>query len=210
MFFHDVGGLIGGAGGLVVAGSQITDAVLAKNRKYTADEILQKYKSRIESMMKECIEIGTLLQDHGDVDTYFPEWVSFWSQIVMNSGNGIKKVAWDIIGRTVTSYLKLAVKADQVVQSGGTVAATAFKTIGSTAGKSLHVAGGLLGMVVLPFDIYTLVDSSIDVHKGNPHETSNKIREMVAQIKTGRPTKADIDKMVRETVSSFGSLSQRR
>jgi len=197
-----VGGVIAGSGGIVVSGSQITDAVLSKKRRSSAENILKKYKSRVEFLMKECVEIGTLLQDYGDIDEDFPSWVSFWTKIAFNSGTGLKSIGWDIIGRTVFNSLKIASFADDAVSTGAKVATTAFKTMGAT-GKALHVAGGVFGILLLPIDIYTLVDSSIDVHKTNPHETSKKIREMAAKIKAERPTKEDIDGMVEETVTNL-------
>jgi hypothetical protein len=54
------GGVIAGGGGIVVSGSQITDAVLSKKRRSSAENIVKKYKSRVEFLMKECVEIGTL------------------------------------------------------------------------------------------------------------------------------------------------------
>ena len=86
--------------------------------------------------------------------------------------------------------------------TGTTVTTTAFKTMGSATGRALHVAGGVFGILLLPFDIYILVDSSIDVHKTNPHKTSEKVREMAAKIKAGRPTQEDIDRMMEETLAN--------
>ena len=192
--------MIAGGGGIVVSGSQITDAVLSKKRRSSAENILKKFKSRVEILMKECVEIGTLLQDYGDIDEDFPLWVSFWAKIALNSGTGLKSICWDVVGRTVLNSLRLASFADDAVSTGATVANTAFKTMGAT-GKALHVAGGVFGILLLPIDIYTLVDSSIDVHKTNPHKTSEKIREVAANIKAICPTKEDIDRMVVETVA---------
>jgi len=198
-----IGGVIAGSGGIVMSGSQITDAVLSKNRRTSAENILKNYKSRVEFLVKECIAIGTLLQDYGDIDEDFPSWVSFWAKIAINTGTGIKNIGWDVIGRTIFNSLRIASYADDVMSTGAAVATTAFKTIGSTTGRALHVAGGVFGILFLPIDIYTLVDSSIDVHKTNPHATSTKIREMAANIKAECPTIENIDRMVEETVTKL-------
>lgn len=202
------GGVIGGTGGAVVSGSQITDAVLSKQRRSSSEIILQKYKSRVQLLMTECIEIGALLEDCGNVDEDFSLWVAFWATLVVRSGSGVKKIAWDIIGRTVTSSMRIAAAADNAVSTGAAVTTTAFKAIGSTVGKAIHVTGGVLGLLFLPIDIYTLVDSSIDVHKDNSHKISKKIREMAAKMKKERPTKNDIDRMVKETVDKLESLNR--
>lgn len=198
--------MIGDSGGVVVSGSQITDAVLSSNRK----NILQKYKSRVELLLKECVEIGMLLQECGNVDEDFPLWVSFWASILLQSGSGHKRIVWDIIWNTASDTMRIASHADYAVLTRAAVTTTTFKTNGSTAGKALHITDGVIGIMFLPFDIYTLVDSSIDVHNANSRKTSKKIREMAAKIKSGRPTKADIDRMVKETVTNFDSLTKCR
>ena len=208
IFCHLIGGVIGGTGGAVVSGLQITDAVLSKQRRSSAEEILQKYKSHVQLMMTECIEIGALLTGCGNVDDDFPLWVSFWANIVFNSGFGVKKIAWNIVGRTVRSYMRVVASVDNAVSTGAAVATTAFKTIGSATGKAAHVVGGVVGMLLLPYDIYALVDSSIDVHQGNPHKISGKIREMAAKIKKERPNKKDIERMVKVTVAKLESLNR--
>ena len=63
-----VGGVIAGSGGIVVSGSQITDAVLSKKRRSSGENILKKYKSRVEILMNECVEIGKWLKKFGDID----------------------------------------------------------------------------------------------------------------------------------------------
>jgi hypothetical protein len=197
-----VGGVIAGSGGIVVSGSQITDAVLSKKRRSSAENILKKYKSRVEILMNECVEIGKWLKKFGDIDKVFPSWVSFWAKLAFNSSTGLKSIGWDVIGRTVINSLQIASFADDTVLTGTTVTTTAFKTMGSATGRALHVAGGVFGILLLPFDIYILVDSSIDVHKTNPHKTSENVREMAAKIKAGRPTKEDIDRMMEETLAN--------
>ena len=194
-----IGGVLAGSGGIVMSGSQITDAVLSKKRRTSAEDILKNYKSRVEFLLKECIAIGTLLKDYGDIDEDFPSWVSFWAKIAINTGTGIKNIGWDVIWRIILNSLRIASYADDVLSTG----ATAFKAIGTTAGRALHTVGGVFGILLLPIDIYTLVNSSIDVHKTNLHATSTKIREMAANIKAECPTKENIDRMVEETVTKL-------
>lgn len=199
-----IGGVIAGSGGIVISGSQITDAVLSKKRRSSAENIVKKYKSRVEFLMKECVEIGTLLQDYGDIDADFPSWVRFWGNIALISG--IKSAGWNVIGSTILDSLRIASYVDDVMSTGAAVTTTAFKTIGSTTGRALHVAGGVFGILLLPIDIHTLIVSSIDVHKTNPHKTSEKIREMAAKIKAKCPTREDIDGMVEETVANLSHV----
>lgn len=53
------------------------------------------------------------------------------------------------------------------------VGSTVFKTL-STAGRVFHIGGFVVGMVLMPLDIYTLVTSSIGLHKGNTSDAEKK------------------------------------
>ena len=103
-----VGGVIAGSGGIVVSGSQITDTVLSKKRRSSAENILKKYKSRVEILMNECVEIGKWLKKFGDIDKVFPSWVSFRAKLAFNSSTGLKSIGWGVIGRTVINSLRIA------------------------------------------------------------------------------------------------------
>ena len=203
-----IGGLIGATGSAVVGGSEITDFVLSTQKRSSAEIILQKYKSRVELLMTECIEIGKLLEGCGNIDEDFSSWVAFWGNIVVSSGLAAMGITWDIVGSSIARYMQVAASADKAVSTGAAVATTAFKTIGSTAGKAVHVVGGVIGVLLLPYDIYTLVNSSIDFYQDNRHEISEKIREMAAKMKKELPTKKDINRMVKVTVAKLESLNR--
>ena len=192
------GGVLAGSGGVVISGSQITDAVLSKNRRISAEIIMRTYRFQVEFLINDAVEIGAFLQNHADIDVNFPLWVTFWGNIAMISASGIRNAGWNVIGRTILNSLRLASYADDVITTGAAVTTTAFKTIGSTTGRALHIAGGVFGILLLPIDIHTFVASSIDVHKSNPHKISRKIREMAATIRERSPAREDIDAMVDE------------
>jgi voltage-gated potassium channel Kch len=102
-----------------------------------------------------------LLIPVADLNAIFP-------QNLTHEGKG-----WNVIGSTILDSLRIASYVDDVMSTGATVTTTAFKTIGSTTGRALHVAGGVFGILLLPIDIHTLVASSIDVHKTNPHKNQH-------------------------------------
>ena len=181
-----IGSVIAVIGGMVISGSQITDAVLSKQRRSSAENIVKKYKSRDEFLIKKCFERGTLLQDYGDVDADFPSCVSFWRNIA----------GWNGIVGTILDSLRIVSYVDGVMSTGAAVTTTAFKAIGSTTGRAFHVAGGVFGILLLPINIHTLVAASIDVHKTNPHKTSETIREMAAKIKASCPPREYIEETV--------------
>jgi hypothetical protein len=196
--------VIAGSGGIVVSGSQITDAVLSKKRRSSAENIVKKYKSRVELLVTECVKIDTLLQNYGYIDPNFPSWVKLRGTVVLLSG--IKSVGWNVIGSTICNSLRIASYVDDVMSTGAAATTTAFKTIGTTTFRALHIAGGVAGIAFIGVDIYTLIDASIDVFKTNPHKTSEAIREIAAQIKAKCPTREDIDGMVEETVANLSHV----
>lgn len=197
------GGIIGGAGGATVSGSVITDAVLSRKRRKAAEEILNKYKSRVDVLKTECIDIGNHLSQYGNIDEEFPSWVGFWAKLVLGTTTTGEIPAWDIVARTVLNSIRIVAYTDDVILAGARAGATAFKTIGSTAGRGLHIAGGVFGILLLPVDIYTLVDSSIDVHRSSPHKVSENIRGLAEQIKKECPSKKEIDYMIAKTICCF-------
>ncbi|WAR28279.1 IIGP1-like protein [Mya arenaria] len=52
----------------------------------------------------------------------------------------------------------------------------AVSTLSSFA-KVVRVGGGIIGLVAVPFDVYTIVTESIDLHKGNYSAVAQDIRE---------------------------------
>ncbi|VDI41901.1 Hypothetical predicted protein [Mytilus galloprovincialis] len=194
------GSVIAGAGGITVGGSMITDAVLSKQRRESAKAILDKYNDLVEIIKEECIEIGEMLKEKDEKMEQFPDWVDFWSKLTFGACTTTKSVTWDILAKTILASLRITASyADDALAVGARAGASAFRTIGSTAGQGLHIAGGVVGILVMPLDIYTLVDSAIDIHKNNPHKVSNKIREWADHIDKPCPTKWDIEVMMDKT-----------
>jgi hypothetical protein len=159
----------------------------------------------------ECVKIDTLLQNYGYIDPNFPSWVKLRGTVVLLSG--IKSVGWNVIGSTICNSLRIASYVDDVMSTGAAATTTAFKTIGTTTFRALHIAGGVAGIAFIGVDIYTLIDASIDVFKTNPHKTSEAIREIAAQIKAKCPTREDIEPDSNTTVplsltheGKFGSI----
>lgn len=194
------GSIIAGAGGITVGGSMITDAMLSKQRRESAQAILDKYNELVEIIKEECIEIGEMLKEKDGNMEQYPHWMDFWSKLAFGAGTTTKCITWDILAKTILASLRITASyADDALAVGARAGASAFRTIGSTAGQGLHIAGGVVGILVMPLDIYTLVDSAIDIHKNNPHKVSSKIREWADHIDKSCPTKWDIEVMMDQT-----------
>ena len=62
-----------------------------------------------------------------------------------------------------------------------------------------NLAGGIVGAVLLPLDVYMLVKSSLEVHRGSTTQAVNDIRKLISELEC--PEEEDMQKMVRRFIS---------
>lgn len=175
---------------MTVGGSSIVDAVLSSKRSKSAKKILDDYNSIINELKVECLEIGQVLsKNSSNMETEFKPWCNFWNKMV--HGLSSAKTSWNSIVNPILNSLKLA--------SFGEDIATAGLRGASVAGRAFTLIGGGIGLILMPIDIYVLVDSAIDVHKNNPHNVSMQIRNIADKIKKECPSDQEIDNMIEAT-----------
>ncbi|PFX25539.1 hypothetical protein AWC38_SpisGene9797 [Stylophora pistillata] len=86
------------------------------------------------------------------------------------------------------------------VGAGTFAAAGAFARAGGLAGvRVANLAGGIVGAVLLPLDIYMLVKSSLEVHKGSTTQAVQDIRELLSKLEC--PEEEDIRDMVKKFIA---------
>ncbi|CAH3161763.1 unnamed protein product [Pocillopora meandrina] len=86
------------------------------------------------------------------------------------------------------------------VGAGAFAAAGAFARAGGLAGvRVANLAGGIVGAVLLPLDVYMLVKSSLEVHRGSTTQAVNDIRKLISELEC--PEEEDMQKMVRRFIS---------
>ncbi|CAG2214799.1 unnamed protein product [Mytilus edulis] len=188
--WHGVGTAISGAGGITVGGSSIVDTVLSSKN---AKKIFNEYNTTMDEVKEECIEIGKILNNSSNnMATEYKTWCSFWSKLALGV-TATSAGSWSAIVNPIIKSLRLA-------SVGEDVAAAGFRGI-SVAGRAFTFAGGVMGILLLPLDIYTLVDSSVDVHNKNPHKVSIKIRKICSKIKADFLTDEEIQHMIHDTFS---------
>ncbi|CAC5387502.1 unnamed protein product [Mytilus coruscus] len=188
------GGIIAGAGGITVGTSVATDAILSRKRKTQAEEVLKKYNDKKKVWKRECLEIG--------MEEAFPHWLKFWAKVVVGTGVAAKSTGWDIIAKTILTSLRIATTFDDLAINGVRIGGGLFKVL-SPAARGLHVAGGIVGILLIPLDVYTMVDSAIDVHKKNPHKISSAIKDFAKKLEEECPTKNEIEKNDRRNIESI-------
>ena len=184
-----LGGKVAGAGDVTVGGAQIDYFVRSRTARKQTKLLFVEYNSLVEQVKNKVATINRLLEDFGEMETDFSGWVLFWRKLIFGSTQAGKGIVWDVVKYS----LSIVSHTDDAARIGAATGATLFKTLGNV-GKGIHIAGGILGTILVPFDIYTLVISSIDEHNRNPHQVSETIREQAKELAEKCPPKDEIDK----------------
>lgn len=200
IFVITIGGVIAGCGGTTVGGSMIADAVLSKQNRDSAQAVLDRYNKSLKTIKEDCIMLSEKLKLNDQNMEKCRRWRRFWTNLFFGSVSASASVSWSMTSSTVLTSLRLSASfTDDALSASVKAGATAFNTL-KTAGKGAHIFGGVFGMVLMPFDIYTLVDSAIAIHKDKPHAVSTKIRDIAAKISSSRPKPQEIDCMIADTL----------
>ncbi|CAC5364656.1 unnamed protein product [Mytilus coruscus] len=198
------GGAVAGIGGATVGGSLIADNVLSKKTKTKAEGHLSDYSNSIKTIKEKCLDMSRRLKNIKTLEDNFPDWVLFWTKFVRGQGSNSNEFKWEQTQELLNSNLDSLVSAGtfvvgEGVGSGVRIAGAAFRITGS----SLRVAGGLISALMIPLDIMTIVNSAIDLHKKNNHETSRLIIQISQTLAAELPTKDNIINMTRITINSI-------
>ena len=195
------GATIAGLGGATVGIAQIVEVIHSSNKFKAAEEATKEYNNLKERLKEKIMEIGIELESLGDIDRDFKEWVQLIGCLVFQGCKTGKNIGWNLIGSTIRTSRAIA---EGITLGGSKAGLTAFKTIGtSTARAAWHIGFGVVGMLLIPLDIYTLVDTAIDVHKKTPHKISEKIRETANMLNDGCPTREQVDTSIERTIENL-------
>lgn len=168
-----VGAGIGGLGGLTAAGASITQYFLNKEIYKSAQEAIDRDRELTMELLSclERLEINIqLIRDNENLFNSLNDKLFFGLNVL----GSLKMLGKNLAGDFVFTAKIAATAADLTADATSTV----FKTM-STAGRVLHIGGFAVGMALVPLDLYTLVSSSISLHKGNTSDAENKIRGIV-------------------------------
>ena len=200
IIISSLGGIVAGAGGATIGGADIGDFIRSRTARKSTKLLFDEYNSLVEQVKSEFAKINPRLADLGKMETNFPGWVQFWGKLVLGSYGAAKGLGWDVVAKTIMNSRTIVSCADDAARIGATTGKAFFQTL-STAGKGLHILGGIMGIVFMPLDIYTLVDSSKNEHNRNPHKVSKVIRQHAKELAEKCPAKDDINKMINETIN---------
>ena len=185
-----VGAGVAAAGGLTGAGSSIAEASIQKDTLITAQEIINDDREATQAIRKLLEELGTEIKER-------------------------------IIGNGVKGGLTGAFVLTNCVQTGFKFGARVAGTAASEGGEALfrglsvtsrvaHIGGFAVSAILLPFDLYTLVTSSIEIDaarkgkKDKEPDAVKKLREMADDLEKNMP---DENAFARELEALFDMLS---
>lgn len=189
-----VGAGISGAGGATTGGAGIA--------KYFLDK---KIYQKVQQSINRDEEITRNLQSHLDklkLDVEFLKINNKLSEPSIPVKTGLKTIKClgkDILYNSIQAAKALK-KPSKAITFGADAGASVFKSL-STVGRAFRIGGFVVGAVLLPFDIYTLVKSSIELHEGNASEAEKKIREVVET--TTCPDKDKIREIIQAHVTKL-------
>ena len=163
---------IGGAGGLVMSLSKVIEITLAKLR-------LKKVQGAINEDGEACRQLQEKLDN-------IERFISDFREIESNGFESAKREFTTSTKEEIDFYARFfqVISSAASVGAGAIAAAGAFARAGGLAGvRTAHLAGGVVGAVMLPLDIYILVKSSLEVHRGSTTQAVNDIRELLSELK---------------------------
>ena len=162
---------------------------------------MEAYKKATDEVLTKCSEVAEDLEHFGDIENVFPSWVQFWGSLVFGSGTAASSFGWKMIANTVINGARLGRAAD-IAGDVSSVAVPFARTLGNTA-KGFHIAGGVIGILFIPFDVYSLVSNSKEIHTGEAHSDSRRIREVVAEIESKCLEANEVDSMINESIAAL-------
>lgn len=213
-----VGGGVAALGGFITGGADVTEIVLKwhglKKAQHALDEdqkqcdklmkLWEKYKEMSEEAVNE-IEAAKdpellplkksweqwVNEMKADFAEKFPRaWKAacfFWE--ALSFIKHCTKVGWTVF-KQMTSLCDIAVvivrgMEGAVKSSTKTLAKVVIRIIGT---RGWMVLDGLLSVVGVGIDLYVLIRTAIDVHKGSHSDAANKLRKLVKQLQEEEST----------------------
>lgn len=181
----------------------IKDNVLSKQSKNIAKRGLDRYSVASDKIKGRCLKLSLQLQNKGEIEDHFPEWTKFWCRIA--HGQEVlqeqQKQLWEET-KNIIEANRLEIQStprslDEGIGSGIRISGVAA----IITGTSLHVACGVIGVLMIPLDIHTLVTAVNDERTKNKNETSTMISEISKAINDELPKEDDIKEMINSTLS---------
>ena len=162
----------------VSAAAAVTYLFYARPSRKSTQLINDEYNSLVERVINGFAKINPRLADLGKMETYFPEWIHFWEELVLGSAGAGRGIA----------FLKNQSNAGKELLYMATDTGCFF--------------------FFKPLDNVTLVDSPLKEHGENRSNVSEELRQHAKKLVGKCPTKDDIDKMINGTINKVIEVSK--
>jgi hypothetical protein len=192
---------VAGAGGVTTGTASIVNMVKSSSKTKAAEEAIRKYKQQSDKIKRKCIEISKTIKD---IDSTIPEWVNFWGKLTKHGFSTAANAGWSVVGKTIVNSLKLS---SDLAGDASSASKTVFSIAGTTA-RGFHIAGGVVGILLLPVDVHTFVSSARDVGKGKAPASTIAIREVADKMAKECPNKDEVDKMIECSIDRLNNYNK--
>ena len=187
-----VGAGIGGAGGLVMSVSKVIEIALAKLGLKEVQGAIDEDKEACTQLQEKLENLERFISNLREIES---NGFEFLHQLVEREFTTSTEERIDISARFFRAFSSAA-----SVGAGAFAAAGAFARAGGLAGvRVANLAGGIVGAVLLPLDVYMLVKSSLEVHRGSTTQAVNDIRKLISELEC--PEEEDMQELVRRFIS---------
>ena len=187
-----VGAGIGGAGGLVMSVSKVIEITLAKLGLKEVQRAIDEDEEACTQLQEKLENLERFISNLREIES---NGFEFLHQPVEREFTTSTEERIDISVRFFRAFSSAA-----SVGAGAFAAAGAFARAGGLAGvRVANLAGGIVGAVLLPLDVYMLVKSSLEVHRGSTTQAVNDIRKLISELEC--PEEEDMQKLVRRFIS---------
>ena len=181
-----VGAGIGGAGGLVMSVSKVVEITLAKLGLKEVQRAIDEDEEASKPLREQLFHLKKFISDLRGMESNGFEFLR---------NRAIREFTDSTEERIDLSAMFLRTS---TASAGAGAVATAFSLAraGGLAGtRAAHIAGGVIGAALLPLDIYMLVKSSLEVHRGSTTQAVNDIRNRL-QSEFQCPEENEIQELV--------------
>ena len=180
---------VGAAGGVTNAGSMIAEAYIQKDTYNAAQKIIDDDREAAEA-----------------IEMLAEEFEKEAKKTIIANGLKAGVTGALVVKNCVETGLKFGARIVGIAANEG--GETFFRGL-SVAGRAVHVGGFVFSVITLPFDLYTLVTSSIEIDaarkgdQGNETDAGKTLRELADELEMNMPNKKDLFQEVDAIISKL-------
>ena len=180
---------IGGVGGLVMSVSKVVEVTLAKLGLKEVQRAIDEDEEASGPLRERLDDLKRFISDLRRIESNGFEFLR---------SRAIREFPPSTEGRIDLSAMFLRTSTASV-RAEAVAAAFSLARAGGLAGtRAAQIAGRVIGAVVLPLDIYMLVKSSLEVHRGSTTQAVNDIRKLLSELKC--PEENEIQELVQKFI----------